>query len=298
MKDVIIKLKNNEDIENEIKYLDLSDCYSLIQIILNMCKNNKIKDNNAVKYIDIMFRNHDIELKNDFFNELKKIGEKYISLKKYFALQHSYFLNINKIIECKKILININGKIRIKNSDNFIELKDKIFKLLEISNAFNDKKFLNSLKATDIILESNKYCSEDWKFINLNEILDRLIKIKNLFGIKFLKKIGITIYSKESFVNLSFDKQIFIYQKIVKIINGFLVSNKNLFLTLVNLTKQITSLVEEDNFSENEIVNSCKSESSESENIIPESSVEEFDFDSETETNEEINNILSSYFEN
>lgn len=302
MKKIIQKLHLQKDIGEHVSGLEKDTMVDLFIIIINMCLKKTVSDNYSYNCIKTMFNNVDINLLKFDYYELKDIdAKKYEYTYKLINLQYNKMYYKSKLVKHQKMLKRINGilKIRFVTEDSLQSFRDKLLYTHQLIKAFYDKRFINSLKASSIVVNSNEFSKQDWEFINSVEMRDRLLRINKLLGSRFLKDIGISRLSNKMYNELKFDVKIKYYIDITKKIHKCFDDIKDDYVVYLNVCRILSEMLNKEDFEiENtEEENSYKSDSDDEEQEIPLSSLDEIGNDSDSSESDTINDILSTYFD-
>jgi len=189
---------------------------------------NKIK--NPLKITDANFRVlfvKVITLQQDYFLDLD-LAPLFFEIK----LTHPQTWKIVKVYQ-KVLKLNLANFEKMRNYKN--NVANRIFNLSLANQILYWNKKLNYIKALDDASFGDsfsiKMLTHDKKnYIYENEIINRLIKVKSILGIKFFTKNNIILFLLNDFLNFTWTDKTKIYFKLIKTI-------KNKIIEIINLLK-------------------------------------------------------------
>lgn len=212
--------KDNIDLEKELKLLDNINKHKLIDFIVKMIIKKEIDDDIWFHYLKIIFNTIEIDLykspdKIDLL--LSKIdNSQYINSYKILYFKYNKDKLYNSI---KKHIDIINTHRKLKNKleydvELFYETLTKT--IYPIIKSFDEKKFINNLKMTSLLLKKEETSEKLWIGINSYEITNRLVLMTEVLGIKLLRLWKVNIIKYEEFVEMEFENKIEYYSSCCK----------------------------------------------------------------------------------
>jgi hypothetical protein len=220
MKQIFMAIKKKKYIlfHSLVKNFEEKQIISTFYIIYHDIIKNLLYEIESFFFLDILFKyNLNLYLIKNFKDGLTIIKKHNNCIYKYLYnkyKQQKYETKLNNLFEIYK---NGNGIITklFMNVDNIYNkryiVQNNINKINKIIDSFNDKKFSISMKNLN---NYNNYLNIDLnniKIININEILNRLLLLINIFGIVSLKKIDMKILDINTFNSLNYNDKIEYY---------------------------------------------------------------------------------------
>lgn len=233
----------NKNIDSELYLCNKDNKINIISFIIKLCIRettySPLKDDIAFNYIiKILESEEDIDIEKISFMDIKKLDENiYIKTRKYLVIKMNieiYYKKYNQFF--KKFLVNIRY-IKFYKNDNEDILKNKLDKIYFYIKSFDDNKFNDSLKMSNIIKINNDMTIKTWENINNYEIEKRFDMLINYYGLRFIRMCGIKILSYYLFKELEFNERVNYYCNSIERIINIIIKIRNDILLYISLKK-------------------------------------------------------------
>lgn len=308
-------IKKNKDIIGKIDILDSDDTIKLLYLVTNLMLNGSLDDINSFFYIQYMIKISQLNFYSfdNTLNILKVIDKnKFKMSHKLLSLKYNSDMFSEKIALYKNIFMKSDGKINCVDINNISHNEFGDFvngNFSDTIHAFDEKKFINSLKMSSFITNNSTVTEDTWNAINTYEITERLILMVEMFGLELLKYCKIKLITLNTFNNMSFNDKVKYYMKCCKKLSNKLMEikadiiiyksmeeiyNKMISLEYNKLKDEIDKdYTLSDDLNGDNCINVLEQKKDEDDYI---SSIEEFDLDYDSDDSDNIiNTIVSDY---
>ncbi len=133
------------------------------------------------------------------------------NIRKLIKTKYNSEITNRKIEKIVDKLKSSNGRLNFNDltTDNFCEYA---YNYLHIIDSFYDNGFLETLKMDKEILHDKNINIKIWDQIHVNQMLNRLKAMYELFGSKLLDFVDIPILTNVEFMNLEYEKKVEYFQ--------------------------------------------------------------------------------------
>lgn len=247
----IIK-KDYDSIKNNIQSLDYSDIIKILYLVSNLIIKSLLDDKDSFLCLKYIFKYTSLNMMS--FNKAKSLldiidKEKFHFTFKIMIFKYNYDLFEQKFQETLRLFIDSQGHIKklFTEKMSFDEFKDVILDVMQpLIKSFDERKFINSLKMTSIIIKNEDVSEQIWKLINTNEMVDRLCLLVKRFGLNTLMSWKVKCITIQEFISFDFDDQVKYFSKCCRKINNRLNEFKSDILIYSNMRSVLNDMLDKD----------------------------------------------------